>query len=836
MAAMLKRFQQDVLDGIVARFANVRMLYRQLADANAAPDRVAQARRADGALVLQAPTGAGKTLIAVEALRQLSRKERVLWFWFAPFAGLVQQSRSVLAAQAPELDLFDFDSDRQLDAVLGGGVFVTTWAAVAARNADSRRARTRGDDGLALDDLIALARDAGLRIGCVVDEAHHGFHKAAQARAFFTSVLAPDYTLMMTATPRDADVAGFERDTGITLGEPADWASVSRYDAVEAGLLKRGVRIVRFIARDGDTAQLVDFEHLALRECAAMHRTIGKALREAGIGLTPLMLVQVPNGRDAQDDARTYLVDTLGFAADAVRVHTADEPDPELLSLADDPRVEVLIFKMAVALGFDAPRAFTLTALRGARDAAFGVQVIGRIVRRHALVQAYPGTLPALLEHGYVFLANAQAQEGLLDAGAQINTLTTQAPELGTQTVVTVIGDRAEVQVARSGEPLALLVSRTDAQVIGPTPERANAAADASTLLAGGERDAWQQAAQAWLGLSGGHAEPDAALPAGASAPLLALARESLYRYPRRADAPTTLRSERLPDAPEDFETQLVDFVDFNDAVLASRLRSRVQVQRSETELFASGGVAEDTADTWADVSPVAVAERATRVRAGLSEANDRELQLRLLDRFTRAIERTGAAVPDDEEILLQQLDLVLVRHPALLREAYRRLRHGQVRDVDVPLLAELHSDTRLESARRALYGVFPPDLDVDERVIADALDASPQVRWWHRNLPHKPESVGLYRWDEGKGFFPDFVVAVEGRTTLHGIVLLEVKGGQWWGEPREVEKSTAVHPDYGPVLMVGRRRGEREFHHLRKLGERLETDGVFSVDRLRHV
>ena len=222
-------------------------------------------------------------------------------------------------------------------------------------------------------------------------------------------------------------------------------------------------------------------------------------------------------------------------------------------------------------------------------------------------------------------------------------------------------------------------------------------------------------------------------------------------------------------------------------------------------------------------------------MRAGLSEANDRELQLRLLERFTRAIERSGAAVPDDEETLLQQLDLVLVRHPALLREAYRRLRHGQVRDVDAALLAELHSDTRLASARRGLYGVFPPDLNEDEHAIATLLDANPLMRWWHRNLPKKPESVGLYRWDEGKGFFPDFVVSVDGRNSKDGIMLLEVKGGHLWGEPEEVEKSTAVHPDYGPVLMVGRRRGEREFHHLRKLGERLETDGVFSVDRLRH-
>jgi hypothetical protein len=421
----LKPFQEEVCAGIVARFDNVRELYDdpRLGDAAMVDD----VRQRDGAVVLQAPTGAGKTIIAVEALARFSRERRVLWFWFAPFAGLVEQSRAVIAAHAPSLRLLDLDSDRRLGAVDGGGVFVTTWGSVAARNADSRRARSKGDDGQSLDALVAQARTDGVRIGCVVDEAHHGFHKAAQARAFFSEVLKPDYTLMMTATPRDADALAFERDTGYRIGEPADWASVSRHDAVEAGLLKRGVRIVRFLARDGDAAQLIDFEHLTLRECAAMHRHIQDTLRTAGIALTPLMLVQVPDGVQAQKDARKYLVDVLGFADSAVRVHTAAEPDPDLIALASDPTVEVLIFKMAVALGFDAPRAFTLAALRGARDKAFGVQVIGRIVRRHALLQERDD-LPELLSQGYVFLANAESQEGLLDAGAQINALTTHAP------------------------------------------------------------------------------------------------------------------------------------------------------------------------------------------------------------------------------------------------------------------------------------------------------------------------------------------------------------------------------------------------------------------------
>lgn len=92
------------------------------------------------------------------------------------------------------------------------------------------------------------------------------------------------------------------------------------------------------------------------------------------------MLVQVPDGKAAIEKARRYLIDVLKFHEDAVRVHTADEPDANLLALVHDPAVEVLLFKMAVALGFDAPRAFTLAALRGA-DATGRAH--GRPLRHH---------------------------------------------------------------------------------------------------------------------------------------------------------------------------------------------------------------------------------------------------------------------------------------------------------------------------------------------------------------------------------------------------------------------------------------------------------------------
>lgn len=832
MPLTLKTFQQDVCEGIVARFANVRALYRGLAQA--APERLAEARRNDAALVLQAPTGAGKTAMAIEAMRRVSADERVLWFWFAPFTGLVDQSRRVIAQQAPELRLLDLEADRHLDAVRDGGVFVCTWAALAARSAESRRARTTGDAGMAMDAVIAQARADGLRIGCIVDEAHHGFHRATQARSFFAEILQPDYALLMTATPRDADIAAFERATGFVVGDAADWASVSRFDAVQGGLLKQGVRMVRFIARDGDTAQLVDFEHLALRECAAMHRRVKANLSEAGVALTPLMLVQVPNGADAMRAAQQFLTDPAGplrFEPEAVRVHTADEPDADLLALAQDPTVEVLIFKMAVALGFDAPRAFSLAALRGTRDVGFGVQVIGRIVRRHVLLQGR-SDLPAELDHGYVFLANSESQEGLLEAGAQINQLRTQAPELGTQTVLTVVGDRPEVQIARSGEPLALLVSPTAVQTAPAADAGGPSAAPGETsprAWSDAQLTAMTQSLQNSLALAGGSAsrQRDERV-----ATAFALAPASVYTYPRRPDAPAFLRSERLPPAPEDFEAGLAAHVDFSAEVLADRFRNRVQVQRSEADLFDGRDVREDdTPDVWASLAPEAVAERAEQIRLRLRDANDRELYQRLLDRFLAAIEASGAEAPDDEELRMQQLDLVLVRRPGLLRDAYRRMRQQSVVDVDVPLPAELTSDQRLAPSNRGLYGVVPPGLNADEQRVAMLLDASPHVLWWHRNLPHS--GVGLYRWDEGEGFFPDFVVAVRDRPGA-GIALLELKGGHLWGKDSEVEKADAVHPDYGAVFMVGRQRGDSNLMFLRPLQGKLQSSGAFDTARLR--
>ncbi len=66
-----------------------------------------------------------------------------------------------------------------------GDVFVTTWQTVATRVKDRRNVRKDSELNPSIDEQVAGLRGLGLRIGVVVDEAHHGFHGDTQAAKFF---------------------------------------------------------------------------------------------------------------------------------------------------------------------------------------------------------------------------------------------------------------------------------------------------------------------------------------------------------------------------------------------------------------------------------------------------------------------------------------------------------------------------------------------------------------------------------------------------------------------------------------------------------------------------
>jgi len=138
-------------------------------------------------------------------------------------------------------------------------------------------------------------------------------------------------------------------------------------------------------------------------------------------------------------------------------------------------------------------------------------------------------------------------------------------------------------------------------------------------------------------------------------------------------------------------------------------------------------------------------------------------------------------------------------------------------------------------NARLGAYEVFPPDLNKDELAFTQLLDAdmSETVEWWHRNEPSKRHSVGLVMPD-GRGYFPDFMVKVNGRSKGGGILMIEVKGEFLLNSGNTPDKALASHGLYRQPLMVMLEKSGRWMTlRFNENTDKLEPNAVFRLDAL---
>jgi superfamily II DNA or RNA helicase len=757
------------------------------------------------AVLIEAPTGSGKTVMAGTVVSLCGKTQKVLWMWFAPFAGVTGQSAEVLAAQFGDLRVRSLQHDRDIEAVRPNDIYVTTWGAVAARNADSRVVRTQSESLASIDQVVADARARGFLIGVVVDEAHHGFVKAAQAKKFFTKTLMPDITILVTATPNDRDIEVFRLEAD--LGSVAR-VSVSRADAVAAGLIKPGIRAVSFTRAPNSGATPIDFERTALRYGVDTHNAIKRGLGQNQFDVTPLMLVQVESGEESVARARQTLMD-FGIPESAIATHTSDEPDPDILALAHDEQVQVLIFKMAVALGFDAPRAWTLVSMRSSKDVDFGVQIVGRVLRVDRRLQGRP--IPESLQYGYVFVADPDVQAGLLSAAEQINRLRTDIQRVTSQTTMVMVQvgpeDTVPTRVTPEGAPTMSAGSAAPIGGSGQSPAPAVPGVQPWQTVrvpVFGEVDLFGMQA-AVPEVSG-----DASSPASQIVALVELAG---HKYPLRVDlaVPAYLQQERFPRDDTRLAGCVGDRIRFDADALHALQREGVFVVRREVDLFAAGAKPTEPTRVAGEMDLRQIIKQGQTALFEDDYVGGHSLLPELVKRFAAECEREGMlGWLKDKETLEQGVFRVLGNSPHLLRRALRECLADYIELQDAaPLPTVLESPEPLAPSRHNVYGVVPPGLNTWEADFAEMLDldTTGTVLWWHRNPPRKDWSVRVCAPGTQHDYYPDFVVGVNGRAKSHGILLVETKYA--FNTKDSMAKVRADHKAYGRVLMLTREDGD---------------------------
>lgn len=380
----LKKYQEEAVDNLLKN------TYKLLQRANARQQ-----------LVFKAPTGSGKTIMMAAFLNKLCEelpdkleleKRKAAFVWIAPNK-LYIQSYKALKNYFAELRSIKpiFFEDVTGNSIQPNEVLFVNWESI---NKEKNLMVRENEQGKTLYAYIEHARLQDTEIIVIIDEEHMFASPRTAVRA--AEVLRKLYAkleIRVSATP----VTNSDYKT-----------VVERTDVVKAEMIKEGIILNPALdeyEQEGRTLNMVLMD-IALQK----REQLIAAYQKIGSNIHPLLLIQLPN-----DDKETNSVEDEQYIEQVIQyldiykgITTRNNKLAIWLSgrkenLDDiekhDNMTEVLLFKQAIALGWDCPRASVLLIFRELHSQTFSIQTVGRILRMPEQ-KHYPD---AMLNQGYVY-------------------------------------------------------------------------------------------------------------------------------------------------------------------------------------------------------------------------------------------------------------------------------------------------------------------------------------------------------------------------------------------------------------------------------------------------
>ncbi len=354
-------------------------------------------------IIFKAPTGSGKTFIITSVIEDLCNKlsdQSICFIWACPGKGdLHRQSydavKFYLGGNPPCSLLEDafFGSRKYIN---NKEVVFVNWEKLVMKDKETGKWLNnlmKDQEGMNFIDVINQTKKNGTKIILIVDESHVGNGANAKTRIneFKQAIIRPDISIEMSATPimekgRNPDV------------------EIDPQKVIEEGMIKKDVIVNEGISKEDRSLEEKDSEQLILEKGYAKREELKAKFDELGINVNPLVLIQIPNV-DAGEAKKQVIKDFL-------QQKGITEANGKLKLWCDGNQVfdkkaikknnditEFLIFKTAVATGWDCPRAHILIKFREGHSETFEIQTIGRILRTPE-AKSYDDEL---LDNAYIF-------------------------------------------------------------------------------------------------------------------------------------------------------------------------------------------------------------------------------------------------------------------------------------------------------------------------------------------------------------------------------------------------------------------------------------------------
>ena len=336
-------------------------------------------------IIFKAPTGAGKTVMASQMLADLTEElqsrgdspyQQVAFIWIAPNK-LHQQSYFKMKNYFTETHLlkpvmYD-DLDQSEGTIKPGEILFVNWESI---NKEKNVMVRDSEQNASLYEITRRTQEEhGLPIIVVIDEEHLFWSKSADKSAKVLQRINPKVEIRISATPKT------NSDHRVT---------VDREEVIKEEMIKKQVVLNPDITKGyNDENEL----NIHLIECALKKRQqLAETYKHEGTNINPLLLIQLPNdtsesmtSEDAAiaDQVKSYLRAIKDITTENKKLAIWLSSEKENLDGLEDANnmTEVLLFKQAIALGWDCPRAAVLLIFRKMQSNEFTIQTVGRILR-----------------------------------------------------------------------------------------------------------------------------------------------------------------------------------------------------------------------------------------------------------------------------------------------------------------------------------------------------------------------------------------------------------------------------------------------------------------------
>jgi len=332
-------------------------------------------------ILLEAPTGSGKTVMMASYLERIIEElplqpglhDNVAFIWFAPNTLHIQSFISLqkLYSDTKKLNCIDLSELSGNPVLNSKDLLFVNWSSVDGMKKIWRR---ENETNTNLETLIENTKLNGTQIILVIDEAHLSAFTGIQAISVRRLINAK-IEVLVTATPRQ---------------RPQRSIFISRQEVINEQMIKKGVRLNIGLDPAQQNGENV---HIHLLRTAFQKKRELESLYNSELGenqINPLLLIQLPSETptltDEDKSIRDTLVGLLNMEFDIstnngrLAIWLSGERDKDGLEEPNGLH-DVLIFKQAIAQGWDCPRASILVSYRSVRSQDFGIQTVGRILR-----------------------------------------------------------------------------------------------------------------------------------------------------------------------------------------------------------------------------------------------------------------------------------------------------------------------------------------------------------------------------------------------------------------------------------------------------------------------